>query len=42
MDAGWTPRLARQVRKHLAPAIVKTVTLAWYSAALDAGVTEKR
>lgn len=42
MDAGWTPRLARQVRKHLAPAIVKMVTLAWYAAAQEAGVAGKR
>jgi hypothetical protein len=39
---GWTPRLARQVRRHLAPAIVKMVTLAWYAAAIDAGLVEKR
>ncbi|MEK7153439.1 MAG: hypothetical protein AAB834_05805 [Patescibacteria group bacterium] len=39
---GWTPRLARQVRNHLAPAIVKTVTLAWYAATIDAGLTEKK
>jgi hypothetical protein len=39
---GWTPRLARQVRNHLAPAIVKMVTLAWYAATIDAGLTEKR
>lgn len=38
---GWTPRLARQVRNHLAPAIVKMVTLAWYAAAIDAGVARK-
>jgi len=42
IDTGWTPHLARQVRKHLAPAIVKMVTLAWYGAAMAAGVTEKR
>jgi hypothetical protein len=42
MQTGWTPHLARQVRKHLAPAIVKMVTLAWYGAALAANVTEKR
>jgi hypothetical protein len=42
MDKGWTPQLARQVRNHLAPAIVKTVTLAWYAATIDAGLTEKR
>lgn len=39
---GWTPRLARQVRNHLAPAIVKMVTLAWYAAAIDAGIIEKK
>ncbi len=31
-ESGWTPHLARQVRKHLVPAIVKVVTLAWYGA----------
>jgi hypothetical protein len=41
-EQGWTPRLARQVRNHLAPAIVKMVTLAWYAATIDAGLTEKR
>jgi hypothetical protein len=35
--AGWTPQLARQVRRQLLPIIVKTVALAWYSAAQDAG-----
>lgn len=39
---GWTPRLARQVRNHLAPAIVKMVTLAWYAAAIDAGIIQKK
>lgn len=39
---GWTPRLARQVRNHLAPAITKMVTLAWYAAAIDAGIIPKR
>jgi hypothetical protein len=38
---GWTPPLARQVRNHLAPAIVKMVTLAWYAAAIDAGIIKK-
>jgi hypothetical protein len=33
---GWTPRLAMQVRKRLAPAIIKTVTLAWCLAAREA------
>jgi len=40
MEDGWTPRLARQIRKHLVPAIVKMVTLAWYSAAYEAKVTK--
>jgi hypothetical protein len=39
---GWTPQLARQVRNHLAPAIVKMVTLAWYAAAIDAGIVSKK
>lgn len=39
---GWTPYLARQVRKHLAPAIVKTLVLIWYAATIDAGLSEKR
>lgn len=30
---GWTPQLARQVRRQLTPIIVKTVALSWYSAA---------
>ena len=29
---GWTPKLANQVRKELAPKMAKTVTLAWYLA----------
>ncbi len=34
---GWTPKLAYQVRHKLGPDIVRTVTLVWYSALLDAG-----
>jgi hypothetical protein len=34
-EKGWTPKLAWQVRHKLGPAIVQTVTLAWYSALLD-------
>lgn len=37
---GWTPKLARKVRKELAPRMVATVTLAWYSALVDAGVVK--
>lgn len=35
---GWTIKLARDVRNELAPTIIKTVTLAWYSAMRDAGL----
>lgn len=33
---GWTPKMVRLVRKKLVPAIVDTVTLAWYSAMVEA------
>lgn len=29
---GWTPQLARQVRRQLAPIVTRAVALAWYSA----------
>lgn len=35
---GWTPKLAYDVRHKLGPIIVKTVTLAWYSALVDAEI----
>lgn len=35
---GWTPQLARQVRLQVIPAIIKTVALTWYAAAIDAGI----
>jgi hypothetical protein len=35
---GWTQSLARDVRVELAPCMIRIVTLAWYSALLDAGV----
>ncbi len=35
---GWTPPLARKVRSKIVPTIVKMVTLAWYAAAIDAGI----
>lgn len=38
---GWTIPLARQVRNHLAPLLVQSVTLAWYRAAHDAGILEE-
>ena len=37
---GWTPKLAWQVRHKLGPVMVKTVTLAWYQALIDAGLVE--
>lgn len=37
---GWTPRLAYDVRNKLGPTIIKTVTLAWVCALIDAGLTE--
>ncbi len=36
--SGWTPRLARQVRRELMPAVVNCVTLAWLLAAKEAVV----
>lgn len=33
---GWTPNLAKDVRKNLAPLIVRTVALAWHTAAVEA------
>ena len=34
---GWTTKLALEVRTKMAPTIINTVTLAWYSALLDSG-----
>lgn len=36
--SGWTPRLSRQVREHLLPIVVRTVTLAWYAASTEAKI----
>jgi len=35
---GWTPQLARDVRREMAPRMVQIVTLAWYSALCDANL----
>jgi hypothetical protein len=35
---GWTTKLAAEVRTVLAPAIIQTITLAWYMALIDAGL----
>jgi hypothetical protein len=37
---GWTPKLTYQVRHNLGPMIVKTVTLSWYNALVDAGLVQ--
>lgn len=33
---GWTVQLAREIRRHLIPAIIKSVTMVWHKAALEA------
>lgn len=38
-SAGWTIRLARQVRRELAPILVSTVATIWFAAVSEAGVT---
>lgn len=35
---GWTPQLSKKVRNQLLPIVVKTVTLAWYAACVEAQV----
>lgn len=35
---GWTTKLAYDVRQRLAPSLIKTVTLSWYCALIDAGI----
>ncbi len=37
---GWTPRSAYIIRQKLYPALVKTVTLAWFSALIDAEIVK--
>jgi hypothetical protein len=37
---GWTSKLSRQVREELAPTLVRTVTILWYTAAQEAGLTK--
>lgn len=36
-ETGWNLRLAYRVRYKLAPILVKTIALAWYAAAVEAG-----
>ena len=33
--SGWTPKLAKQVRRELIPFIINMVTVAWYGAIID-------
>lgn len=37
-EKGWTVKTARQVRNRLGTVIIKTVCLAWFGAARDAGL----
>lgn len=39
---GWTPKLSWQVRHQLGPALIQTVTLAWYSAQEEAQQAQSR
>lgn len=41
-EKGWTPKLVRDVRNELGPAIIKTVCLVWYSAMREAGLLRKK
>lgn len=41
-EKGWTPKLAWQVRHKLGPMLVQTVTLAWYSALVDAELVKPK
>jgi len=36
IEAGWTPALAREVRRQLIPEMVRMITVAWYLAAKEA------
>jgi len=38
---GWTPKLARRIRRNLAPLIIQVITLAWYNAATEARGAKK-
>jgi hypothetical protein len=35
-NEGWTTTLGRRVRRELAPALVRTVTIMWYGAVAEA------
>jgi hypothetical protein len=38
---GWTPTLARRVRRELMPIIVETVAIQWYAALMEAEATKQ-
>jgi hypothetical protein len=38
IERGWTQKLSRDIRRELAPRMVRVVTLAWYAALYDAGL----
>jgi hypothetical protein len=38
---GWNAKLTLEVRQKLIPVIIRTVTLTWYSAMVDAGLVDK-
>jgi hypothetical protein len=38
ISRGWTQTISQDVRKELAPRIVKMITLSWYAASVEAGV----
>lgn len=40
--SGWTPKLAKQTKQHLAPLIIKTVALSWYYAAYQASLIRNK
>jgi hypothetical protein len=40
LRTGWTSMLATLVRRQVVPVITKMVALAWYAAAIDAGITK--
>jgi hypothetical protein len=39
---GWSSKLARQVRRELAPAILRAVTTVWHGAVIDAQSTQSK
>lgn len=40
-ERGWTINLANQIRKYLAPILIKTVSIAWYNAYLTANEVKR-